>query len=117
MTVTSEWVMAACAILMPDVVVFENWRPVFATGNLADPVCGVPCRRCHGSRRQPTRQQAEKVPPTALDGVMGVSIALMEVMFAQIGLEADVSWHAPVLSEFALVRAGWGHRWGQRPRV
>ena len=33
----------------------------------------------------------------ALDRIMCAAIAVMEFVLGQVGFEADVSWHAPVL--------------------
>ena len=63
--------------------------PVVAARDLANPVGGVARHARNGGGGQPARQQPEKVPATALDGVMGMAIALMQVVVGQIGMEAD----------------------------
>ena len=39
------------------------------------------------------------MPTTALDGVMSVAVPLMQLVVSQIRMEADASWHAPVLQQ------------------
>src|SRR6185437_6801011 len=72
---------------------------VIAARDLANPIRRVAGHTRDGSGSQSTRQEPEEVPTTALDGVMGLAIPLMQFEVGQIWLEADASWHAPVLQQ------------------
>src|SRR6476646_8699858 len=78
--------------------------PVVAARDLADPVRRVASHSCDGRGSHSTRQQPQKLPVAALDGVRGLAIALVQGVFAQIGGEADASWHAPVLQQSRVTR-------------
>src|SRR5262249_39576048 len=62
--------------------------------DLADPVRRVAGHSCDGRGGQSTRQQPKKPPVATLDWIVSPATALLEVMFGQIGLEAEASWHA-----------------------
>jgi hypothetical protein len=70
---------------------------VVAPRDLADPVDRIARHGGYGGRRHATGQQPEEVPMAALDRIMCPVIAVVEFVVGQMGCEADVSWHAPVL--------------------
>lgn len=81
---------------------------------------GVPRHSRNGRGGQSTRQEPQKVPATALDGVLGVAIPLMEFMVGEVGNEVDTFWHASVLQHLPAMRDEIGRQgWGiaHRPEV
>jgi hypothetical protein len=72
---------------------------VVAARDPADPIGGVAPHPRNGGSGQPTRQQPEEVPAAALDGIVGLAIALIQFVLGQIRMEADAFWHAPVLQQ------------------
>ena len=72
---------------------------VAAARDLADPVGGIAAHTSNGGGSQSTYQQPQKLPAAALDGVMGLAIALMQLVLGQIRMEAGAFWHAPVLQQ------------------
>jgi hypothetical protein len=72
---------------------------VVAARHLANPIGQVPGHPRNGGCRQPASQQPEKVPATALDGIMGEALPFMEFADSQMRMKVDTSWHAPVLQQ------------------
>jgi hypothetical protein len=70
---------------------------VVALGNLPDPVGGVAGDRRHLHRRVALAQEPEDLPPAALIGFFGRPRAALEVVDAQMGLEMNLSGHAPIV--------------------
>src|SRR5215831_15243290 len=87
---------------------------VVAARDLANPIGGIAGHMRDGGRGESTRQEPEEVPSTAFDGVMGLAIPLMQLVVSQVGMEVDVSWHAPVLQQ---LRVTWYQAYGHIPNV
>src|SRR5258708_38776231 len=70
---------------------------VVAFGELPDPVGRIPghCRDLHGG--VPLAEQPEDLPPAALIGFFGRTIAALALVDAEVRLEMDGSGHAPIV--------------------
>jgi hypothetical protein len=79
-------------------------HPVIAARDLANPVGRIAGHSRDGGSGESTRQQPQKLPTTTLDGIIGPPIAFVQLVVGQIGLEADASWHAPVLQQSRVTR-------------
>jgi hypothetical protein len=92
--IACEW-RAPCCGLWRSMIVWPVG--VVAPRDLADPVDRIARHGGYGGRRHATGQQPEEVPMAALDRIICPVIAVVELVVGQMGCEADVSWHAPVL--------------------
>jgi len=70
---------------------------VVALGNLPDPVGRIARHGRDLHRRVALAQEPEDLPPAALIGFFGRPIAALEVVHAQMGLEMNLSGHAPIV--------------------
>src|SRR5690348_3161796 len=68
---------------------------VIALGDLANPVGRVAGHRGDFTPGATLAEQPQDLPPTAFIGLFGRTVARLQLGAAQMGLEDDVSGHAP----------------------
>ncbi len=90
-----RWGAMRCGV--PAIVHARRSLGVVALGDLADPVRRVAGDRGHRNGRMTLAEQPEDLPPRALARLFGRSIAALELVDTQMGLEVDVSGHTPIV--------------------